>query len=167
MISIPFDYNPRTTTVKTTTYNVPANRYARVTPLCGDFSIDGVYLGYSTSFSFLVNNQTITPSLSIPSQGYSVIYISSSGSSSTGSAQYIITGESTVVFNRNSYSAVLERYLLNTGVTIDFNLSETGSFSFTTACSVYFLPAVEPIWVKGGTTLGGIRYLVEEFNQIA
>lgn len=189
MLFVPFNHQPLTTTIKTSSYVIPAGHYARVTPASALFSIDGVQVFPSDTISFTVpadSAQNYSTSVSVPRQihVYNITLTVSSYAAGTSSVGLYHRGDaSTPVgsFETNSLiqsgtsrssngtsslavavdigNGPVSLYTANTGVST--GTVNTASFSF------YYMSNNDPVWVPAGTTMAGSRYTVELYPMIS
>jgi hypothetical protein len=175
---VPFDFNPASTTIKTSSYTVPAGKYARIVPYSG----------------ILLNSVATTPTYTVSGSGTTSI-TSIDVFSGTGSyVAYTLTKTAA-----GSQPRSLTMYTLfpdgatagttfQTGVTTLFSTTTPGSSTGTVfiPAGMHFRASVggnigqavsyslvvtkvetEPFWVKSGDIIDGNRFLVEEYNAIS
>ena len=166
---VPFNNDPVSSTVKTSSYTVPSGKYARVSvsDTTADFTIDAVIVISATSRSGSAISTTtgvkFTNSSPYPLRGSvtgdgataATVRIYPVGSNSSGAQKYELTTITTQ-----------DEVLLNVGDTIEVTAIGTGStvywnFDATTA------PFQKEYWVPAGTVLNGAKFMVELFNSIS
>jgi hypothetical protein len=171
---IPFNFQPVTTSVKTSSYTVPAGKYAKVVPSRADFTINGSSLSSSesatvvasgssaTTFQIYVQANSLLTQITLVQLGASN---NTTGSISVG-AQVVTpvaslsrtsTGTSTQSYSYEMGSSLYTLYASSTAV--------SGSATFTVNYSKIF--SAQEIWVPSGTVLAGTMYSVTEYNTIS
>jgi hypothetical protein len=178
---IPFNNCPVSTSIKTSSYTIPAGKYARVTSRSAYFSVDSFNFYYTSSESASIAGNGATQDVYASMGEYAYVSAWSvvrSGSVASGSSSiYIYSGgydgrlnNTTLItrsalgtttgtaFNTNVRAGTI-RYVLSSS-----NAGSTGSISFS-VISAHEL--VSGLWVPSGTVLTGNEYIVEEYNMIS
>lgn len=169
-IVIPFDNNPSTITIKTSPYTIPVNKYAKVTPIHPDFTLNGtlVYGSHSlTAGQTPVGFQCIGGAYvtgSVSNNGFG------GGNGSVG-AGYFYAGNSSdgsylagfTVISRGSIGAFTPAMIYAESL-----FAKGDAFSGTNVSVTYytFTGAAKEFWLPAGTVLGGSKYVVTEYNAI-
>jgi len=175
-VFIPFNFEPISTTIKTSSYAIPSGRYARVKPFFLDSvsfdtsatvftisdphtaSLNGVVVAVSTIVATYINATDVA--ITLPS--YDMLARIQAGYTS-GTLTYKIRTIKTFSFSADG------------GLTAQVNggsLVVSGGSLSSMLITLEPNPAVhlfEPFWVKEGDTLAGTgsyRWLVEEYYKI-
>jgi len=167
---VPFNFQPYSTTIKTTSYTIPAGYYALVLPQCGNFSIDSVLTGHTltTNTSTLASSSTDNNYSAFGSGLYTISFAAeATGSGSTwtissidgsGNATILSSGSGTASVSSLNYHAECLKVTRTT----------TGSGAYSSgSVQVWFMDAASELWVKTGTVLAGDRYIVQLFPEIS
>lgn len=183
---IPFDNNPVSTSIKSTSYTVPAGKYAKVSSNIGNLSIDGTAIfpeqGFVASASAgSSSSQTKQYELGFSNGIYiTSLYLTVSGSSSfTGtfetsfftnasgsSVPYIINTLSRTT--NGSSSSTLNVYYPVTNFMFKLTVGAVVGGSISASCGLSYYPFIDKtIWVPTGTVISGAKYSVEEYNLIS
>jgi hypothetical protein len=174
---VPFDNNPASTSVKTSSYTVPVGKYAKVSTLSAFFSIDSVQIYPTGSASVSAptgTNTTITRPITPGAYIFSATFTRGGGGSNANSGSYGFGSFETQVVTTSSASRTTNgtsQLLTGYSEAPAIWLSATAGINGTaaTAVSWYFVPvgAATTFWVKTGTVLNGNSYVVEEYNAIS
>lgn len=173
-VFVPFDNNPTSVSVKTESYTIPAGKYAKVKNLCGNFSINGTLMGrYMYDYgSVVVNNTSTSRSQSGNTLKYTYIKTVSTGTSSTGSANYgysigaqVFYAPSTSI-NRNSFSFEINFNSSYRDYSYASFWNETGSQSFTITSDFAITCDEFELWLPAGTVISGSHFIVTEYNAV-
>lgn len=169
---VPFDNNPLSTTVRTTSYTIPAGRYAYVKTSSPNFSLNGLQLYPNETMSASaigIGVQSIM-SLTFPVSTY--VYSASCSGIANGSSAYFGVGTPTsyqkTLQSRTSSGSFSPTFVSTTtiyaGVTSQAN-NQTSSISL----SLYYFPtdSSNGFWVPAGSILNGNNYIVIEYNAIS
>lgn len=187
-IVVPFDHNPQSIVLKTSSYTIPAGKYARVNIISPNFQINGTQqfpsgtLTASTG-SGTTASDTATAAVSLGgpayvysasvtrAQGASMPTASSSGGFGNGteSTGYAWINQAT---RTNSAGTTSISAGLNPAHILWVYASYTGGTggSHSSSCTVsYYTLGANPdeIWVPSGTVLAGDFYRVTEYNVIS
>lgn len=167
---LPFNYNPSSTTVRSSSYTIPAGKYAFVSDGFGNLTINGA----------TINSQPSTFSDNGIDSGTDVLII---GSTSTDRIlditinTYGISG--TIVIHEldsegnklevltdtlGGLGTTIKGYSLPSGSSLIYTISGTPSASYVVRSYPRFKPEVHPIQVPAGTALNGSKYTVVEFD---
>ncbi|MCS6281473.1 MAG: hypothetical protein HUM72_12645 [Dolichospermum sp.] len=170
---IPFNYQPFSTSVKTSSFTIPSGRYAKVVPSRADFTINGVSLS-STEQAVITVSGTGSSTYQIyvqPNTMLAQVQLSQTGTGScTGSLTVgasVVTpaaqlsrssaGTSTQNFNYDMGSSLYTLYVAVTG----------GSPSVSFTVTYLKILSGQDIWVPAGTVLAGSLFTVTEYNSIS
>lgn len=177
---VPFDNNPVSTTIKTTSYTIPAGKYARVKPLYADFTLNGttMFMSQSISTAAVASGATVTNSAGFTAEAGSVItggFLTQSLNGLTSSNGGIYLGTSTNVALATASRTTAGTTSLTTPLAIagtTFFLYAYSSSSGTSTTTVggtlwVFAGKSTEFWLPSGSVLTGSKYLVEEYNVIS
>lgn len=176
--------------LKTAAYTVPLGRFARVQPLAADLQIDGVNMFHektvttNTASASTTGSTSVTNYMKIDAPGAVVESVTVTKGGITGSANYIANGyfgygkddlevQEAVVTksNTNGTSTVMgTRFIalsphLVIRITASNISSGTASTGYTTMKYRSFDHASNEFWVKAGTVLDGLHYVVTEYVE--
>lgn len=191
-VFVPFDNNPASVSIKTSSYIIPEGKYAKVNTLSALFSMNGTQIYPSQSISFSVSDLYSTESTGATTntQGFSVgnsAYIYSASLTRSGNSTSSTISASWGIGTESNYSYSIGNLSRTTNGTTSIapnvncstitlwvsvsannntsNQSTTGSISL----SVYYIPVgvLTEFWVPSGTVLNGNNYTVTEYNAIS
>jgi hypothetical protein len=192
---VPFNYEPTSTTNETSSYFLPAGRYAKVTPtafgsaliadgeeLVSQLERTGEATTTSTSFQTAFQNNTGVPllctwqhrqSVGVTGEsqiidGNGVLYYYNRAGARLSSANFQ-TNSTSYVSDTTNY--VTEDRILWPGYTLQF---KTNNSLYTAYCRYNVTPLVAvpaySFWVSGGAsgiTITGDRFVIEEYTSIS
>lgn len=176
--NVPFDYNPTSVSVKTSSYTIPAGSYAYVINSCsGDFTIDGTAAQLSPD-GFTNTNLTTTASTAdytITVNGFYTINMQGSnytGTNSDGIIEISQNGSNFYQVSSLTYSGgaainhYVNVYLEKGNVVRTYKSASHNTWtSQMTGCRESIVSG--GFWVPTGTQLNGDRYIVMLFNEIS
>ena len=180
MLAIPFNNQPESTSVETTTYTIASGKYARVTLLdqTDDFEIDSVVA---------ISGAEVTGSASTSSTGLK--YTNNTGNILTG----VIYHSASIAVNITAVSAVFSPYGSATNPSSNISIgNSTMSAGATGGREVILYPSdtirvitsdanntlnwklyardarteAKQFWLPSGTQIDGTKFLVELFNEL-
>lgn len=176
---IPFNHQPDSISIKTSSYTIPSGKYARVvvTDTESDFTIDSVVAIDQTTFdgSFSLgaggtkftntSPHTLKGSVSLPNGASITIY--AADASNTAAALFNPNTGAAMIFagtTSTPSSSGLEVVLQPNHVIYISSPSGggTGYYSLRAATQ----PSTNEFWVPAGTDLDGSRYIVELYNEL-
>jgi hypothetical protein len=190
IVQIPFDNNPSSTTLKTSSYTIPAGKYAYVQPQFYDFTLNGVDVvtgpeQLAGTFSTGANSTSISFTGVVPINKNLKLRWTSNATNG------VVIGVATPgQVGMTSYSATLSSsgtaYLFES--IIYTSVSSSGNIFFnannaSANISLIFIRHLDGVnrnlfayaspvlltnfWVPSGTVLNGSRYMVTEYNAIS
>lgn len=170
VVNVPFNYQPLSTTRRTSSYSLPAGRYALVQTLSPFFSIGGtqIYPSQTVSVASPTGSAgTNAFNINVPSGCYIFSASVTTSSSPVGSAGYGVSGLATVT--GSSAGALAVGNLPGTTLYI-FGSLTSGTGNIGVSVSYYYFNGPQTqFWVSGGASglaLDGNNYIVTEYNQI-
>lgn len=169
MIAFPFNHQPDSVSIKTSSYTVPSGKYARVTvtDYSSDFTIDSVvaveqaeFTGTSTTNSlgtlFTNNSPYILVGTMETTNNASVQVYSSSGRIQQN---WYIGAPMNINASTNTAEVILKP-----SDRLQCTSPAPGTFYYS--LSAINPPTQTEFWVTSGTDLDGSRYIVELYNEL-
>jgi len=166
---IPFNNQPVSASVKTSSYTIPSGKYALVKTLTPRLSIDGVDINPLRTVTGSVPNSTsvtVNYDLSIETN---TSLISTANFSTSGTGTYInVFSGGYVLFSASASSTFITNGAHFGNIRVQMGQTTTGNRSYS--FSLNFYPEISSqtsFWVNSGTVINGASYVVEEFNVIS
>lgn len=174
--NVPFDFNPVSVSVKTSSYTIPAGSYAYVINCSDDdFTIDGTIAFEKPNSSYVRLLSTgINYDYTVTQSGSFSIALKHVWSSGSANLSLQISPDGTNFYNLLSSTISsgtefkFQNIFLNKGAVVRASRSIS-----STASSAYYITSCREgivsggFWVPSGTQLNGDRYTVALFNEIS
>lgn len=176
---VPFDNNPATTAIKTSSYTVPTGKYALVTAIHPDLTLNGSLVFNSRSFSVTGHNSTNSVSLGVVGNVYLTGTFSTSGSYEVNVSGSVAIGHATggtytiaswTTASPGSSFSLTPQMASSPLVAISASGVEfSGVHHYGTMNVTYYSFSGDKtsFWVQAGVVLGGSKYVIEEYNAIS
>ena len=180
---IPFNYEPVSTTTHATTYNLPAGKYARITPIDfeSDLVIDGEIVMHKLYYTGATSKYT-------PSHIFTNVGLVTVGTSGMGARLYVsgYTANSSYPMsyevrdgggnpvlaggtNAQSYTSLESDVAWNDNFTIWYKNASNGVSTYIAWSVVPSNVSGKHFWASGGSggiTITGDKFVVELYNSI-
>lgn len=174
MIAFPFNHQPDSVSIKTSSYTIPSGKYARVTvtDFTSDFTIDSVVAIEQCEFQGTIGsgagairftnttNYALKGHFWLESTGF--LYVNQKSLPTATVAALILkhtyTGNSMTLTSQGSREIIL----YPDDVIYGAASSSDGGYSLRSENE----PAQTEFWVPSGTDLDGSRYIVELYNEL-
>lgn len=161
VVYAPFNFNPDSTTFKTSSYTVPSGFYGEVETLCGDITLNSILFGN------LITSGDLTAGTTVCCFGYAfyTAVISYTGNVGTKSVSIDSVGVGTT----GAFSASLSGTTVNNTTTFyggscNVVRSITGGAITSGNITVYSCPKIK-FRVKSGDIINGSKFVVTLFRQ--
>lgn len=177
---IPFNYQPNSVSIKTSSYTIPAGKYALVSPKSAFFTLNGVdVFTINDSLSFNETSASTVVRYFVSDGRYSWITSASgtrTGNTSSGSvtlslgSQTSIGSTQYVSLNRtlNGTTSASNIHIPTGHIFVASSNVNSGLYTWAISISVKILSSdVTDLWVPSGSVLSGDNFIVSEFNQIS
>jgi hypothetical protein len=175
---IPFDFNPVETSFKTSSYTIPAGRYAKATPIDLLCTVDSVSFEEDDSFFSQVtsggNERLPLPSRAsyrfktgTQSATKTIVYTGSIAGAT--SLVVLVSATGTTAINVLFKNGMLYQSHPNSSAATVANYATDHLYWFRTDGSVNVTINtinLKEVWVPSGTVLAGGKWLVTEYNVI-
>jgi hypothetical protein len=173
---VPFDNNPSSTTQKSSSYTIPAGKYAYVQPQFYDFTLNGVSICVGATQT-IISSTTLNPATSVTIGSLDRNQRLTMSNSAASQVTLLAGGfQLQRVINNNTTINIFEGIV--TGHNTAFSINTTGiggsglalhnptgsSLSVTVTGAPFILTN---IWVPTGSVLNGTRFMVTEYNAIS
>lgn len=165
---VPFDYNPPiSTSVKTTSFTIPANQYARCLVECdsgGIVTIDGVNAVTTAAFQNIAVNSS---SGAYTTPANYIAHIASVGSA--GNVAVRFNGATNAATSIQGGTAIFPSATIGPGGTVTYTLSQNNATTGAAIPSNATHRQAE-FWLRAGQTLSGTgnwRAIVTQYNVVS